>query len=117
MEVHAAQFDGVVVVTITGSIDALTAPQATEFLLARVAAGETQLVLDLGQVDFMSSAGVRTIMIVLKKNREQGGDLCLAGAHGGVAGVVNLAGLAQVMQVYATVDEAIASYGTAAPGQ
>jgi anti-anti-sigma factor len=69
MEIIAKQFNQTTVVSIVGSIDALTADQVTSFLSAQVGNGHKQIVADLGQVDFMSSAGLRAILTTLKESR------------------------------------------------
>ena len=90
--------------------DALTAGKASAFLNAQLDGGSEQLVLDLGQVKFMSSAGIRLILVVLRKSREQGGDLRLAQAPPGVARTLEITGLARIVETFPSLDEALASF-------
>lgn len=98
------------VVTIDGSVDAMTADQVTSFLDKRIRENETRLVLDLGQVDFMSSAGLRAILATLKESRQHGGDLRLAAAQTGVEKVLKMSGFTNILKTFQTIDEAIKSY-------
>jgi anti-anti-sigma factor len=93
-----------------GSVDALTAEKITDFLGAQVDGGQTQLVVDLEQVDFMSSAGLRTILVILRKSRQQGGDLRLAAAQVGVKKTLEMSGFTRILNAYATAEEAAASF-------
>jgi anti-anti-sigma factor len=103
--------DRLSIVSVTGSVDSLTAEQVTNFLAAQVESGQMWLVLDLGQVDFMSSAGLRTILETARRCREQGGDLCLAAAQPGVERTLSLSGFPRVLEIYASVNEATANFG------
>lgn len=110
MKISAKQLARALVVTSVGSLDALTAPQLADFLRAQVEGGQARLVLNLGETDFMSSAGLRVILEILKRCRRQGGDLRLAAVRPGVAKTLEMAGFARLLQVYPTLDEAEASF-------
>lgn len=110
MDIHEKQVDQTLVVSVVGSVDALTATQVLSFLGARVDSGQIQLVLDLGQVDFMSSACLRTILDILKRTRHQGGDLRLAAAQAGVENTLEISGFTRILKTYSTVDAAVASF-------
>ena len=110
MDIHAEQLGGISVVSIAGDIDALTADDANAFLSAQLDGGRAQLVLDLSQVSFMSSSGIRLLLEILKKSREQGGDLRLAAAPAGVTRTLEITGLTSILEVYPSGDEAVASF-------
>jgi len=98
-------------VCVVGSVDALTAPEIADCLESQLDSGRTRLVLDLGQTDFLSSAGLRVILTILRKSRERGGDLRLAAAQPGVEHVLRLSGVTEILETFSTVDEAAASFG------
>jgi anti-anti-sigma factor len=110
VDLHVEQFGETAVVSIAGDIDALTADEATAFLNAQLDGGREQLVLDLGQVEFMSSSGIRLLLEIWKRSREQGGDLLLAQAPPGVARTLEITGLIRILKVYPSVAEALATF-------
>lgn len=110
MDILSQQMDGALVVVISGSVDALTAPEVTAFLGRQVAAGQPQLVLDLSGVDFMSSAGLRAILGALKESRQGGGDLRLAGAQPGVEKILKMSGFTNILKAFPSVEEAVSSF-------
>ena len=112
MDITAKQVGSVAVVSIVGSVDALTAEQVTRFLGAELDKGNKHIVGDLSQVDFMSSAGLRAILMALKDSRQQGGDLRLGAAQPGVEKVLKMSGFTNILKTYPTVDEAVASFGS-----
>ena len=62
MEIKDRQVGDVTVLSLNGSIDAITAPEITEFIQAQIAKGNTKLVADLSGVDYTSSAGLRVLL-------------------------------------------------------
>ena len=57
MDTSVRQQDQATVVSITGSVDALTAGELTDLKLENIDSRHIRLVVDLGGVDFISSAG------------------------------------------------------------
>jgi len=51
MEIQEKQMNEVTIITLTGSIDAMTAPKITEFIQSHIAKGNIKLVADLNGVD------------------------------------------------------------------
>lgn len=114
MELSSTQIKGAVVISIVGSLDALTAGQVAGYFLDRIHAGQRRMVADLSGVDFLSSAGLRAIMAVAREIRRQGGDFHLSAPQPGVCRVLRLAGFPNILKIYPTVEEAVASFNGAA---
>ena len=110
MEIKDKQIDGVTVLSLNGSIDAITAPEITEFIQAQIAKGNTKLVADLSGVDYTSSAGLRVLLGAIKDTRAQSGDLRLAGIQPDVQKVLNLSGFTNILKIFDSTDAAVASY-------
>jgi anti-sigma B factor antagonist len=106
------QQDQTTVVSIVGSVDALTAGELTDLLLENIDSQHVHLVVDLGEVDFMSSAGLRAIMTSLKESRKHGGDLRLAAAQPGVEKILKMSGFTTILKSYSTLDQAVSSFGS-----
>ncbi len=110
MDISVQQSDQISIVSIAGSFDALTANRITGCIDERISSGEKYLVLDLSEVEFMSSAGLRVILGAMKETRQQGGDLYLAGAQAGVDRVLKMSGFSKILKTYDSVDEAVAQF-------
>jgi len=57
VDTSVRQQDQATIVSITGSVDALTAGELTDLMLENINSQHIRLVVDLGGVDFISSAG------------------------------------------------------------
>lgn len=111
MEITVEQREKTTVVIPVGDIDALTAKEVAAFLDSQLGGGENQLVADLSQVGYMSSAGLRALLATLKEARHQKGDFRLAAAQDNVQQVLEMSGFTGIFQVFSTVEEAVASFG------
>ncbi|MEI7770566.1 MAG: anti-sigma factor antagonist [Chloroflexales bacterium] len=103
--------DDVVLMPITGRVDAVTAPQLNKAVHAQIAAGARFVLLDLGDVTFLSSSGLRSLLLIRKELMTLGGELRLAGLQPQVHEVFALTGFTQVFAIHATAEEARASFG------
>lgn len=112
MDIQSEHRQSTLVISFSGSIDALTADQADSFISTQLDQGQQQIALDLGHVDFMSSAGIRVLLDMLKRSRAMGGDLRLAATQPGVQRTLEISGMVRVLKVYPTVEEAVHSYDT-----
>jgi len=110
MEIQDRHVDQVTIISLKGSIDAVTAPKITEFIQGQIANGNTKLVADFKGVDYTSSAGLRVLLGAIKETRSQGGDLRLTGVQTDVLKVLNLSGFTNILKMFADVDSAVASY-------
>ncbi len=100
----------VAVVAVSETVDALTAPELTRTLSQEISGGHCNLVVDLTEVEFMSSAGLRTLLGGVKDSRTNGGDLRIASSRPGIDKVLRMSGFQNVAKVFTTQAEAIASF-------
>jgi len=110
MEIQDKQVDGVTVLSLKGSIDAVTAPKVTEFIQGHIVKGNIKLVADLSGVDYTSSAGLRVLLGAIKETRAQSGDIRLAGIQPDVQKVLNLSGFTNILKIFDDVEAAVASF-------
>jgi anti-anti-sigma factor len=115
VDIRVERHQQTMVISLAGSFDAVTAGQAERTIGMQLDTGQQPLVLDLSQVDFMSSSGIRVLLTLLKKSRSLGGGFCLAAPQPGVQHTLEIAGLVRVLQVYPSLEEAERSFNPPAP--
>jgi anti-anti-sigma factor len=108
MEITEAKEGAFLVLVVAGRLDANTAGEFEEECKRRIAAGEKRLVVDLAGLEYISSAGLRSILAVAKLLKPLGGDLAFCGISGIVAEVFAMSGFAKLLPVFATRAEAVA---------
>jgi anti-anti-sigma factor len=104
--------DNVTTVAVSGSVDALTAPDLARAIVDEIAEGHVYLVIDLIGVEFMSSAGLRTLLGAVKESRSHGGDLRIASTNPGIDKVLKMSGFHNIAKVFTSQADAAASFGS-----
>ena len=77
MEINQEKQKGIIHITIKGRLDARTAPEAKRFIEEKVDKEDIRLILDLCDLEFISSAGMRLILELSKKVHRKGGQIIL----------------------------------------
>lgn len=108
MEFKATKKDGKLVVNVIGRLDAVTAPEFDAESAKWAADGEFNVVADLSELEYVSSAGLRSILTAAKQLRGGGGDLSFCGLSGMVEEVFTVSGFSAMFPLFKTVDEALA---------
>lgn len=106
------QVDDVQVVHATGRIDTSTADRFDARMQQVVTPDAARLVLDLAHVNYVSSAGLRSLLSLLKRVKALGGSLVLAAVHHRVVDILEIAGFTPLFALAATPDEALAQLQT-----
>lgn len=99
----------VTIVTVSGRVDSVTAA-SMDAELAKIEHNNKKIVLDLKDVAYISSAGIRAIVKVLQSTQKAGGGVKLANMPTNVVEVLETVGMMQMLEAYPTVDEAVASF-------
>lgn len=113
LNITVTQDTPITVISLDGSLDALTAGALTSCLATHFEAGRKQVVADFSGVGFTSSAGLRSLLIGMKEARRSGGDLRLAGVQASVHKVLVLSGFASILKMFANTTLAVASFDSA----
>jgi anti-sigma B factor antagonist len=101
--------EGVTVVRIHGRLDAATSARLESALLPAIGPGANRVVLDLQDVEYVSSGGLRVVLQLAKELRLLDGSAAIFGAGRSVRGVCQLTGVARVVPLFATEAEAVAA--------
>jgi stage II sporulation protein AA (anti-sigma F factor antagonist) len=109
--------DGALIVSPAGRLGRFGSGDLIEALVAAMAEGHRKIVLDLSGVDYLSSAGLFALEMVLGRMHQEGGELALCGVTEPVRLALDLAGLLAHVAVDRSADEAVArlSAGPARP--
>lgn len=109
MEINTRNVDGVTVVDITGSLDTQTSGAASDEM-ARITQDAPKMLLNLENLDFLSSAGLRVILRAAKELKGSGGTIKICNAAGVVKEVMEISGFGSLLDLHASEDEAIAAF-------
>lgn len=85
---------------VSGRVDALTSPQLEQELLPALAEQGKFCVLDLAQVDYMSSAGLRVLLMCKKTAARNKGSFALCGLQESVRKILEMVGYLPLLEIY-----------------
>ena len=110
LDILEREEDGITVFMLKGRIDTQGAVDMDLALQAAVSEGKHKMVLDMAEVRYIGSAGLRTMADVLTKNMEAGGDLKLVAVNRKVLRVLRIIGFDKFFSIYDSFREAKADF-------
>ena len=99
------------VVRLQGRLGEVSAPQFEDEMKKFITAGETRFIVDLAGVEYISSAGLRSILSTAKDLKEQDGSIFLSGITGAVKEVFDISHFSDIFRIYGSVPEALEAMG------
>lgn len=110
MDISENSRDGALVVSVSGRLDSSTAGELEAVLPPRVRE-QKAVILSLADVPYVSSAGLRVLLIGAKAAKAAGNKLVLAGLSPAVREVFDISGFSKIFTIVADVDAGIAAVG------
>ncbi len=107
MEVNFRKEEKALVVSVTGRMDAVSAPDFDKQVEKEIDKGETYFVLDLSGLDYISSAGLRSMLTLAKKLKSKEGGLVLCGLQEMVTEVFEVSGFTTIFEIFGSLKEAM----------
>lgn len=114
MEISATEKDGITIAVLDGKLDTASAAGAEERLMDLLGAGANRLVLDFGQVDYIASSGLRSLLKLAQRMKQEEGLLHLCSLNDMVSEVFQISGFDRILTVYDTEEQAVAALQSAA---
>ncbi len=109
MEISTERKGNVLVVTTEERIDGINARAFQDALQAAIDDDDRVVILDLRQLTYISSAGLRVILLVARTLQRQDGNLAVCSLSGPVLEVFQISGFDQIIQTYDSQEEAISA--------
>lgn len=109
MEIKTRKEPNATVVTITGRMDAVTAPEYEKTVNELIASGESIFVVDFELLDYISSAGLRALLATAKRLKSTSGQIRFASVKGTVKEVFDISGFGAIFQMDDTAAAALAA--------
>jgi anti-sigma B factor antagonist len=108
MDVQLESCDNWQVIRVKGQIDSKTVGELRDFIDSELKQG-LPVALELTDVPFMSSAGLRTLLTLQRKTSDMGVDLALIGVASEIADTMKVTGFYQFFTIYDALKDLPAS--------
>lgn len=110
MEILEVKNDKALVVKIKGRLDASTAPVLDKKFLELVESGEKNYLINMGEMDYISSVGLRVLLVLAKKAKAMAGRVVLCQLQEQVYEVFEISGFTTIFSVFQDEGEALADF-------
>lgn len=107
MEINEDTVAGHTVVSLAGQIDSTASQEFEEELVAIIDRGTHTLIVDFLNVKFISSAGLRVLLLAAKKVKPYGGKIVLCNLAKDVKEVFDISGFSSIFTIYDNTEEAV----------
>lgn len=109
MNIGEEKVGGVLVLKPESRIDSQNSKDFEDGVLSRTD-NEKSILLDFSDVEYISSACLRTLLTLTKKIKEQGGNIAITSLTGNVKQIFKVSGFDTILQLFEDKDEAIKSF-------
>jgi stage II sporulation protein AA (anti-sigma F factor antagonist) len=114
MQIGEERSGAALVIAPAGRVDSVSSNELERLVVARLDAGERRIVVDLAQTSYISSAGLRVLLLLAKRLKPPAGALVLCGMGPSVRTVLELAGFLPLFAVEPARAEALSRIEAAA---
>ncbi|MFO7446016.1 MAG: STAS domain-containing protein [Ignavibacteriaceae bacterium] len=83
-----------------GKLDSATSPVLEEKILTLINEEKRRLLIDFEKLDYISSAGLRVLLIAAKKSKSINGELRLSSMNSQIKDVFNISGFSSLFKIY-----------------
>lgn len=116
MEITHKRLNRVDLLSVSGRLDAMSAPQFKQKLDGLFGEGRYRVVLDLSGLEYVASPGLRVLIEARKRARDwkitdlEGGDVRIANLPPRIKEVFDLTGFTSLFEIYGDTTEAVGSF-------
>ena len=114
MTITQSKVDLATILRVNGRLDSTTAQAAQDQFVSCIKCGEKHLVLDCSGLDYISSAGLRALLVAAKQLKPLGGRIVLCSPSDYVREIIELAGFDAFIGISGNCDQALKSLQCAA---
>ncbi len=110
MEIIKSKNGEVAALKVSGRLDASTASELEKSLIDLFDAGEKYILVDFAGLEYISSVGLRVLLMSAKKAKAAGGKVVLCGLQEHVSEVFEIAGFTAIFEIFDDSDAALGSF-------
>ncbi len=108
MQIAITQKQHITIIQLDGRLDGVTMGQLEEQLLLKLEQGNKHLLFQLQNLEYISSAGLRVMLLAIKKTKAVQGAVAICELQSNVKDIFDLSGFSSIFHITATLDEALA---------
>jgi anti-anti-sigma factor len=107
VEITVRKQDETLIVSVAGRIDTISAPDFQKKMEDLILQGERGIVVDLEQLEYVSSAGLRSVLVTAQKVKKAGGTFCCCSLQGMVKKVFEISGFCTIIPILESAEDVV----------
>ncbi len=115
MKVQVRKVEDVAIIDCSGDVDLYTSPRLREALLGQIRGGAKNVLVNMGEVGYIDSSGIATLVEGLQLSRTTKTRFGLFALRSNARSVMELARLHKVFNLFETEQEALEKIGSVKP--
>jgi anti-anti-sigma factor len=110
MEIRQTREGSVNIIELEGRLDAVTSPELEDKVFSLMETGEKDFLFDFSRLDYISSAGLRVLLLAAKKTEPAGGRVVLSSLKEPIQEIFNVSGFSRIFSIYSSRGEAFKNF-------
>ncbi len=110
MDILEKQIGNVSVICLSGRLDAYASSEVEKKLNSLIDSFHSRLVVSFDKLEYISSSGLRVLLVTLKKLKKQQGDIRLACLRSSIKEVFDMAGFTPLFTTFEMEEAAVKSF-------
>jgi anti-sigma B factor antagonist len=115
MDIEKQRVDDVSVVSPTGRLDGIYSTAFAKEVGDLITGENPKILIDFAEIDYVTSAGIRAVLLLMKKAKATGAAFALCGVNDQVREVLDTAGVAPMVDIYAGRSEGLEALKAVTP--
>lgn len=108
MDIVETRSAGLVTLALKGRLDGMSSAEFESRMLTQIDTGDIHLIIDMAQLDYISSVGLRVFMLAAKRVKPIGGRIVVCALQPSIKQIFDIAGFSTIFTIAATREEAAA---------
>ena len=110
MKIDIKKLEDVTVVYLSGDIKSTTSGEVMDKLVEVVQGGTVKMLININEVDFISSAGLRSLLVASKLLQKSNGQMKICNANDSVKRILETSGFTNLISLYPDENEALNAF-------
>lgn len=106
MNVHTTSFQDHTLVDVEGRLDTITSAEFEKQIMTLLDGGCKSLILDCSRLDYISSSGLRTFLVIQKKMKSLQGIFMICSLQQGIKEIFDISGFSTIFSVFSNKEAA-----------
>ncbi len=109
MKITNEKISELLIIHTEGRLDAITSVEFEKEVMPMIQQSEHPVLIDFGKLEYISSAGLRTVLILAKETKKSNNSLALCSLNETILEVFRISGFDTIVSIYPTIEEWFAS--------